>query len=207
MILSLQLSNAMMAVYSSVKDPGLQLQLLRHLPLSTFAQSLLRRRLALAFFFDDPKFFTKDSKSLIDLKIITRHLHKPQFSVSRQTDYAGFAALIGLLVIGLDNAEPPPIDAGREATAAFNADIDVLAERVKRLSTQILDTDAAHRKRTEAKEMVDTFHPCLLYGIRTQRQSKGMIWGDDAESEKQRSMMNGFFRKAKPVRRDLNGAE
>ncbi|KAL9585813.1 MAG: hypothetical protein Q9212_001291 [Teloschistes hypoglaucus] len=193
------LSNAIKAVYSSVGDPGMQLQLLQHLPSNSITQSLLRRRLALAFLFHDQTFLTKEPQPLIDLKTVIRHLDKPQFALNHTTDYASLAALIGILVIGLDSADPPPNDAGRDATIAFNADIDKLAERVHKLWSLINDTKAAHKDRTEAKEVLRWFETCLKAGIRTEEKSKGMILDDDTALEKQRSVMKGFLRRDKPV--------
>ncbi|KAL9582581.1 MAG: hypothetical protein Q9203_005433 [Teloschistes exilis] len=144
-------------------------------------------------------FLTKDSQSLIDLKTITRHLHKPQFAVNPATDYASLAALIGILVIGLDKADPPPNDAARNATIAFNADIDILAKVVHKLYTLVIDTKAAHRKRTEAKEALESFETSLKAGIRTEPKPRGTIVDDDAGFEKQRSIMKGFIRREMPV--------
>lgn len=177
----------------------MQLQLLQHLPSNSLTQSLVRRRLALSFLFHDQAFLTKDSQSLIDLKTITRHLHKPQFAVNPATDYANLAALIGILVIGLDKADPPSNDAGSDATIAFNADIDILAKVVHKLYTQVIDTKAAHRKRTEAKEALESFETSLKAGIRTEPKPRGTIVDDDAGFEKQRSIMKGFIRREKPV--------
>ncbi|KAL8769528.1 MAG: hypothetical protein Q9194_005424 [Teloschistes cf. exilis] len=174
-------------------------QTLRHLPSNSLTQSLVRRRLALSFLFHDQTFLTKDSQSLIDLKTITRHLHKPQFAVNPATDYASLAALIGILVIGLDKADPPPNDAARNATIAFNADIDILAKVVHKLYTLVIDTKAAHRKRTEAKEALESFETSLKAGIRTEPKPRGTIVDDDAGFEKQRSIMKGFIRREMPV--------
>ncbi|KAL8629979.1 hypothetical protein Q9189_004294 [Teloschistes chrysophthalmus] len=144
-------------------------------------------------------FLTKEPQPLLDLKTVISHLDKPQFALNHTTDYASLAALIGILVIGLDNADPPPNDGGRDATIAFNADVDKLAERVHKLWSLINDNKAAHRERTEAKEVLRWFETCLKAGIRTEEKPKGMILDDDTVLEKQRSIMKGFFRRDKAV--------
>ncbi|KAL8701263.1 MAG: hypothetical protein Q9224_000585, partial [Gallowayella concinna] len=134
------------------EDPGLQLQLLRNLPSSSSRQSLFRRRLALAFFFRDPAPLSKQREDLSDLEAITRHLGESHFIVNTETDYSALAASIATLAIGLDDGDPPPMDASTEAIATFNNDLDRLALRIKAMFTQIVDTGASHMKRTEAKE-------------------------------------------------------
>ncbi|KAL8692162.1 MAG: hypothetical protein Q9218_002758 [Villophora microphyllina] len=199
-----ELSNFSQTICASVKDPCMQLSLLRHLPSSSSPQSLLRRRLALAFFFNDRMFLKKEIERLINLKTITRHLYRPQFAISRGTDYASLAASIGILVIGLDNADPPPVHAGANTVAAFNANIDMLAVRIHEMFAHIKDAGATYRKRTEAKEVLEWFGTCLSSALRTQPKPKGMIWGDDVGIEKQRNIMKGFFQKDRSAR-SLNG--
>ncbi|KAL8802374.1 MAG: hypothetical protein Q9182_003864 [Xanthomendoza sp. 2 TL-2023] len=188
-------TTAMLAIiYASVQDSGLQLQLLQNLPSSSSRQSLFRRRLALAFFFRDPASLSKLREDLADMKTITRHLGKSRFTVNTETDYSALAASIAALAIGLDDGDPPSADASKEAVAAFNHDLDKLAQRIKGMFTQIVDTGASHMKRTEAKEVLESFHSCLVYAVRTKQKPKGMMWGDDAVDEKQKRVMKEFLR-------------
>ncbi|KAL8732366.1 MAG: hypothetical protein Q9166_002764 [cf. Caloplaca sp. 2 TL-2023] len=186
-------------IYPSVQDPSLQLQLLRNLPSSSSRQNLLRRRLALAFFFYDPSFLSKDREKLVDMKVITRHLSTSNFVVNSETDYPGLAASIAILAIGLDDGDPPPADADKEAITAFNDDLDALAQRIKGMSTQIVGTGASHMKRNAAKEVLESFHSRLVYAVRTKQKPKGMMWGDDVGMEKQKSVMNNFVQRDGPV--------
>ncbi|KAL9599454.1 MAG: hypothetical protein Q9179_003547 [Wetmoreana sp. 5 TL-2023] len=189
------LSTALKMIYSSVEDSELQLQLLRHLPSFSPRQALFRRRLALAFFYCDEYSLSEDRKHLIDLKAIRRRLSHSRFTVHYETDYPGLAASIAVLAIGLDDGDPPPIDACKDDQVAFNESIDVLAQKIKGIDNQIIDTSASHRKRTEAKEVVDSFHKCLICAVRTQQKPRSMIWGEYGENEKQRSIMKNFFQK------------
>ncbi|KAL8679852.1 MAG: hypothetical protein Q9186_003918 [Xanthomendoza sp. 1 TL-2023] len=182
-------------IYPSVQDPGLQLQLLRNLPSSSSRQSLFRRRLALAFFFHDPASLSKLREDLSDLKAISRNLGKSNFIVNTETDYSALAASIATLAIGLDDGDPPRMDASKEAIATFNNDLDRLALRIKAMFTQIVDTGASHMKRTEAKEVLESFHSCLVYAVRTKQKPKGMMWGDDVVDEKQKNVMKSFVQR------------
>lgn len=183
---------ALITVYHSTEDLGLQLQLLRSFPACSSRTSLLRRRLALAFFFDDQNYLSRDRVRLVDFRAIVDNLTRPKFVVNNDTDYPAFAASIAILAIGVDDGDPPTEDANREAQAAFNDNVDILARRIKAMFTQIVDTGASHMRRTEAKQALESFHACLAYAVRTKQKPRGMIWEDDAEVEKQQSMINDF---------------
>ncbi|KAL8873738.1 MAG: hypothetical protein Q9174_000845 [Haloplaca sp. 1 TL-2023] len=186
------LSAALSTIYSSVEDSSLKLQLLRHLPSLSAKHNLFRRRLAMAFFFCDLALLTRSSEVLVDHPAIIRHLNKKRFAVNNKTNYADLAALVAILSIGLDNAGPPPTDASKEVHDSFNERVDVLVEKIKAMSNQVIDTGASHRKRTEAKEVLESLLACLRFSVRTDQKPKGMLWGDDAGTEKQQSMMKHF---------------
>ena len=193
-------------VYHSVQDPGLRLQLLRNLPSSSSQQSLLRRRLALAYFFHDSAYLSKARETLLDMKTITHYLRQPRFVVNSETNYPGLAAAMSILAIGLDNADPPPVEASREVITAFNDDLDMLAQRIKGMFTRIVDTGASHMRRTEAKEVLESFHSCLVYAVRTKQKPKGMMWEDDVGTEKQKDIMKSFLQRDKAVDKSvMNG--
>ncbi|KAL8998975.1 MAG: hypothetical protein Q9169_002081 [Polycauliona sp. 2 TL-2023] len=197
---------AMLAtLYHSVQNPGLQLQLLRNLPSSNSHQTLFRRRIALAFFFQDPVYLSKPRQQLLDMKTTTRCLRQPRFAVNNGTDYPNLAASVSILAIGLDNGDPPPAEASKEAIVAFNEDLDMLAQRIKGMFTQIVDTGASHMRRTEAKEVLESFHSCLVYAVRTKQKSKGRMWEDEVGVEKQKSVMKTFVQRDKAVDKPVNG--
>lgn len=184
---------ALITIYHLTEDLGLQLQLLRSFPASSSGTSLLRRRLALAFFFSDQSYLSKDRDRLVDFRAIVDHLTRPKFVVNNDTDYPAIAASIAILAIGVDDGDPPTEDANKEAQAAFNDNVDILARRIKATFTQIVDTGASHMKRTEAKQALESFHACLAYAVRTKQKPRGMIWEDDAEVERQKSMISDFI--------------
>ncbi|KAI4186070.1 MAG: hypothetical protein LQ346_005761 [Caloplaca aetnensis] len=183
---------ALITVYQMTEDLGLQLQLLRNFPARSLQTSLLRRRLALAFFLRDQDYLSNDRDRLVDFRAIVHHLTKPLFVVNNQTDYPNFAASIAILAIGVDDGDPPAEDAKKEAEANFNDNVDILARRIKAMFTHIVDTGASHMKRTEAKQALESFHACLAYAVRTKQKPRGMIWEDDTDVEKQKSMISHF---------------
>ncbi len=129
------------------------------------------------------------------MKAITRYLSQPRFIINSETNYPGLAAAIAILAIGLDNGDPPPTEATKETITAFNNDVDMLAQRIKGMFTQIVDTGASQMRRTEAKEVLESFHSCLVYAVRTKQKPKGMMWEDDVGAEKQERMMMDFVQR------------
>ncbi|KAL8950776.1 MAG: hypothetical protein Q9222_003208 [Ikaeria aurantiellina] len=167
-------------------------ELLRNLPSSSPQLIRIRRRLALAFFFDDASVVLRDKEPLADMSTIIDHLNQPHFRVSTETDYPSLAATVAILAIGLDNSDPPAPEVGAASKAIFNESVDVLARKVKSIFTQIVDTGASHVKRTEAKEVLESFHSCLVHAIRTTQKPMGKIWTEDAAVEKQGALMRDF---------------
>lgn len=195
MSILIQLATAFKPIYHTVEDLGLQLQLLQYLPASSPRLNLLRRRLAFAFCFHDQTYLSKAKAHLVDFKAIIHRLNKPQFDINRETNYPHLAASIAILAIGLDNGDPPSADTDKNVEMAFNDNVDALAQRIKTMFTQIADTGASHMKRTEAKEVLESFYLCLVYAVRTRQKPRGMMWGNDTETEKQKSMMIDFTRR------------
>ncbi|KAI4182836.1 MAG: hypothetical protein LQ348_004792 [Seirophora lacunosa] len=192
-----QITTALIAVFHSVKDLGLQLRLLRSFPAFSPASALLQRRLALAFFFDERSFLMKTAGNLVDFKAIRRHLNRPEFVVNSTTDYSDLAAAIVILAIGIDDGDPPPDGASKETKAAFDHDVDTVAQKIKAMFNQINDTGAAHMKRTDAKQSLESFHSTLVYAMRTKQKAKGGIWDEEEVIEKQKGVMSGFARREK----------
>lgn len=193
-----EFTNALTPIYNSVEDLGLQLQLLQYLPASSTRLHLLRRRLAFAFFFHDETYLSRQKTPLVDIEALVHRLDKTQSNISRETNYPNLAASIAILAIGLDNGDPPSPGEDKSVEMAFNDNIDALAQRIKSMFTQIADTGASHMKRTEAKEVLESFYLCLVYAVRTRQKPRGMMWGDDTDIEKQQSMMNSFARRERP---------
>ncbi|KAL9593889.1 MAG: hypothetical protein Q9219_007329 [cf. Caloplaca sp. 3 TL-2023] len=184
---------ALVPIYHSVKDLSLQLRLLRHLPASSSQLCLLRRQLAFAFFFHNQAYLSKEGEQLVDFKTILRRLDGPEFTINSDTNYPNLAASVAILAIGLDNGNPTFSAVDEEAERAFCGSVDVLAQKIKLMFTQIIDTGASHVRRTEAKEVLESFHSYLVYAVRIRQRPRGVIWDDNGQTKKQRTVMNGFI--------------
>ncbi|MCJ1469181.1 hypothetical protein MMC07_007814 [Pseudocyphellaria aurata] len=178
-------------IYPSVQDSTLRLQMLQSIPASSSRMSLLRRRLAMAFFFENEAFLRKADDDLIDMKLIAHHLRKPLFKIRYDTDYSELSASISMLSIGIESGDRPPPENDKQEIVAFNADVDLVTGRISEMYSHIVDT-AAHVKRTEAKEVLEAFQSQLLYAIRTKPKAKMGLF-DDSTAE--RALMRGFLGK------------
>ena len=176
---SFQLQKALKAVYKSVNDPALRLQLLHNLPAFGFGTAVFRRRLALAFFFHDTTYLKKPAEeSMVDLNSVADHLQNPRFTITKTTDYAVLTADLAMLNIGIDTGDPAlPFSTTKDEIRFDNA-VDMLSTRIKELSTQIIGTSALNMRRTEAKEILDGIQRRLSYAVRSRPPPKKTILVD-----------------------------
>ena len=94
------------SVVAFVSNLGLRVQLVNNLPAHTPQLQLFRRRLALAFFFEDPSYMMKSSDSLLTISVVAKHLEDSTFDINKDTDYKELSGLISLLDIGIDDGFP-----------------------------------------------------------------------------------------------------
>ncbi|KAI9659680.1 MAG: hypothetical protein M1829_006553 [Trizodia sp. TS-e1964] len=194
------------SLISFVRDPQLRLQLINCLPVYVPRLHTLRRRLALAYFFEDSANITASADYLANIPRIIRHLQKPQFSINANTNYPVLGALMSLLDIGIDDGVSPDSFPDAESENLYNREVDSLATCIKAIFTRISDSGASHMARTEAKENIERIHHRLLYAVRTKEKPKIGIFGgnfggvDDTPS----GLMPKFLLKPKPSA-DHNG--
>ena len=188
----------MSTAFKSVTDATLRLRLLQNLPASCHRLILLRRRLALACFFHEIGYLSQHVNNKIDLKSIARHLGSPQFIVNNATDYSELTAAIRTLSIAVDCGDPPSSPCATEEEKAFNTDIDALALKINSMFAGIVDTNASHGGRTEAKEELEAFQHWLSYGVRTRPPVRKSLFGDSTpQSIADRHMMEAFVKTGK----------
>lgn len=190
--LSIQLQAISTKIYSFVEDSTLRLQMLQNIPSSSSQLSILRRRLALAFFFENEDYLCKSSKDLIDMKAIARQLRKPRFKIRNDTDYTELAALVAILHIGFDNGNPPVPGSDKPTSDRFNRRIDSLSDCIHAMFSHIVDTGASHMKRTQAKQALELFHSKLLYDIRTKPKPKTMMF-ESSKTDGDQESLNKFL--------------
>ena len=188
----------MSTAFMSITDANLRLRLLQNIPASCDRLILLRRRLALACFFQDIGYLSQHAVNNIDLKSIARHLEGPRFVISNATDYSEITTAIGTLSIAIDCGDPPSSPYATKEELAFNRDIDALALRVNSMFADIVDTGASRRGRTEAKEVLEAFQHWLSYGVRTKPPPKKSLFGESTlHGIADRHIMEAFVEKGK----------
>ena len=109
-------------------------------------------------------------------------------------DYMEIKAITSLLNIVIDIGRSTLAFPTREAEREFNADVDRLAEHVKRIFSAMEDSGASHLKRTEAKQGLEALRYRIIYSIRTKRQVKS-LFGHNSPTKK----IPALFSKAKVV--------
>lgn len=184
--------------FKTITDATLRLRLLQNTLASSHRLIVLRRRLALACFYQDIGYLNQQADDTIDLKGIARHLEDPQFMTSNATDYGELGAVIGILGIALDCGDPPSSRCATNEEKAFNRDIDVLSLKIKSMFADIVDTGASHMGRTEAKEALEAFQHRLSYGVRTRPPPKKSLFGESSvEDTADRHVMEAFVERGK----------
>lgn len=164
-------------MFHSTVDSQLRLQLVSNLPACAPALGFLRRRLALAFFFEDPSYLSKAPQDLLNLDTVTDHLLRRAFDIKVDTDYAQLAARISILDIGIDHGISSVDMCDLPNEASFNREVDSLAKQIKAMFTGLIDSGASHMSRTEAKEVLRIVHYRLIYAVRTIQEPKSSLFG------------------------------
>lgn len=188
----------MTTAFRCITDATLRLRLLQNISATSRRLILLRRRLALACFFQDIEYLSQQAGDAIDLKDIVSHLEGSQFMIGNATDYGDLAATIGILSIAIDDGDFQSSPSVTKAENVFNHEIDVLSMKIKSMFAGIVDTGASHMGRTEAKEVLEAFQYRLSYGVRTKPPPKQSLFGDSTvESALDRHMMEAFIEKGR----------
>lgn len=188
----------MTTAFKFITDATLRLRLLQSISATSHRLILLRRRLALACFFQDIGYLSQQADDAIDLKVIVDHLEDPQFTISNATDYGEVTAAIGILSIAIDGGDPQSSPSVTKGENGFNREIDALSMKIKSMFADIVDTGASHMGRTEAKEVLEAFQYRLSYGVRTKPPPKQSLFGDSTvDSALNRHMMEAFIEKGK----------
>jgi hypothetical protein len=187
------------SIFQSVDEATLRFQILRCIPQTSPRSHELRRRLALAFFFDDVKYSVQAPEVTLDLRDITRKLNEPQFKLDRESDYHELSATISILDIAIDNGQSLEKDITiPKYERAFNEEVDELAARIYVLWSSINDAGAAFFSRIDAKQVMDGLRQRLLYAVRTELQPKLHIFDstpDDSDNSHMIRKQGEFMKK------------
>lgn len=162
-----------------------QSKLLEHILPSSKRTSLFRCRLAVAFLIGTPSpLIDEVSDEVLDLTRITRHLRNAGIELAlhkeKRTgdfDYASLAATTSLLNIAIDVGRTALRFPDKATEARFNADVDALAERIRRIFRAIEDSGASHLRRTETKQSLEAMHYRIIYSVRSKPPPKKSFFG------------------------------
>lgn len=172
----------------------------------------LKRRLASAFFFDDPKRADTRPEDTVTIRAVIDRLEEDEFQLNAETDFKELHALMMLLNVALGDASKDrvlsPLIAntleGRERErvlmAEFDAEVDELAESMKSMVTRVAPlSKGVHEWRIETKNAMELIRERLVYQVRIKPVPKIKMFGDDGEDVgshvKQQDFMKGFFLK------------
>lgn len=188
------------SAFQAVKDVTLQSQLLKHILPTTPDIALLRARLAVSFLINDESVLLEPVTEVLNLKRITQHLRSARFDSklyqaksTNNYDYSELKATTSLLNIVIDIDRASTEFPGKEAESEFNADVDALADRVKRIFSAIEDSGASHLKRTEAKQSLEALHYRIVFSVRSKPRVRTIFGIDDHQTTIPQSMANKRF--------------
>ncbi|PFH58198.1 hypothetical protein XA68_14038 [Ophiocordyceps unilateralis] len=181
------------------KSQSIRANALLCLPLSSERLHDLRRRLAIAFLFDESPLAprTKDSVTIQDFIDV---LDSPGFNITLQTDFAELKSRIVILDMAIDDGSAVVSD-GRQDDARFNQDVDRLAQKLGEIWRRINDS-GMKLARTETKSVVEWVQQRLLHSVRTRKRVKKSVFDlssqeeDPFELRRQQDYMTRFLRKA-----------
>ncbi|PNH33094.1 hypothetical protein VD0002_g9761 [Verticillium dahliae] len=201
--------HACASLWTAFDTSSLRLASIQQIVPTTRKSRELRRRLALACFLGDP---TLARQHPDDQGFIPEAMHRlkgDEFHIKRKTDYVELRAQIQLFDIALDDGSFYPGSTSYDAAAAFDAEVDHLAQQLKTIWGSINDSGAAYLSRTEAKNSIDCAQKRLTYAVRTKPPPKRNIFElpeqrKEVATETQKAFMNKFISALKkPPRPDV----
>ncbi|VUC32326.1 unnamed protein product [Clonostachys rosea] len=178
---------------------SLRLNSLLCLPLSNEKARNLRRRLATAFFFNDPNLGDREPAEIVTVERCINRLKEPDLSVTRKTDFEELKAKIIFLDIAIASGSFSPFE-NAENEKIFNEQVDELAGILAALTRKINDS-GMKLSRAEAKSVIEWIQKRISLSIRTKRQRKADIFqtldrAEDPSIPQQRAYMQNFLKKA-----------
>lgn len=194
------------SIYDHVPEYTLRWDAVSCIPLTQPRLLDLRRRLSIAFLFDDPKRGQLPPDQTFSIRAVIDRIdsdHTGIFTVDRrqQTDFFELASLVELLAVAIGDGNCPSASCSGAVEGQFNVDVDVLSTRLKLLASNIHDQGAAYVSRLEAKGVLRDVERKLQYLTRTRPRPKDDIFGiksrsedgDDEQRPKQRRFMERFL--------------
>lgn len=186
------------AIFTSLASPTLRQKLVSALPSSSLVVHNFRRRLALAFVLDKPRYLDGSLENpALTARLLLLFEKGAALRITPDTDYVALRAQLGLLNIALDAgfSDFEFRECGdAHAEKKFNENIDALTNAVRELSARIVDAGAAHMSRTEAKMTAEIVAQRLEFQIRT-RDKPPKDWFGEAARRDGEEFMRGFLKR------------
>ncbi|KAL2830196.1 hypothetical protein BDW59DRAFT_22100 [Aspergillus cavernicola] len=191
--------------HTTLKDAELQSRVLEHIVPTNDWIATLRRRLAFIFLTGDSSADVGSQDMKSEVTRIINILKDPRFDVKRhkkkgqpEYDYGELKAITTFLNIVIDSGWSETQFPDEIKEEDFNSEVDVLAERVKKIFTAIEDSGASHLKRTLAKEALESLHYRIVYSVRTKPPPKKTMFGQYKPEQKTQNTLK-FVKKKKVV--------
>ncbi|RDW72646.1 uncharacterized protein DSM5745_07818 [Aspergillus mulundensis] len=186
-------TNICYIAHSTLQDAELQSRLLDHIAPANDWIATLRRRLAYIFLTKDFSVSPGSQHRKAEVNRINNILKHPRFNVKRwkkkgapQYDYAELISITTFLEIIIDSGWSETQFPDRRAEDEYNKEVDVLADRIKKIFSAIEDSGASHLMRTLAKGALESLHYRVLYSVRTKPREKNSLFGKyDPEEDNQ----------------------
>lgn len=173
----------------------------------------LRRRLAYIFLTGDPLVDAGSQDRTAEIKRIISILKDPRYDVKRykrkdqpEYDYGELRAITTFLNIIIDSGWSETQFPDKGAEDEFNNEVDVLADRIKKVFTAIEDSGASHLKRTLAKEALETLHYRVVYSVRTKARPKKTFFGEYESQQKTQNILKFVKKKEVVILSDKSGS-
>lgn len=161
----------------------------------------LKRRLACAFVFDEPKRADTRPEDTVTIRAVIDRLDEDEFQLHAKTDFKELHALMMMLNVALGDASKHrvPVTLGttttttgeheRDLSAEFDAEVDELAENMKSMVTRVAPlSKGIHVSRIEAKNAMELIRERLLYQVRIKPMAKIKMFGQDIDEDDEMSL-------------------
>ncbi|KAL4786020.1 hypothetical protein BJX76DRAFT_148052 [Aspergillus varians] len=206
-------SNICDIAYATLKDAELQSRLLEHIvPVNDWIATL-RRRIAYIYLTGDPLADAGSQDKKFEVNRITKILKDPRYDVRRhkrkgqpEYDYGELKAIATFLNVAIDCGWSETQFPDESAEDEFNSEVDVLADRVKKIFTAIEDSGASHLKRTLAKEALESLHYRIVYSVRTKPRPKKVLFGKYEPQQKTENILKYVKKKEVVILSDKPGS-
>ncbi|KAI5464477.1 hypothetical protein BGZ63DRAFT_421506 [Mariannaea sp. PMI_226] len=183
-------------VYNHVKSQSIRSNVLACLPRDHIESNELRRRLAVAFLFEDPELSRQDPDKVVTIRALANRLDRDDFRFKSNTDFTELQAGITFFDAALDDGCFSPTG-DLEDEKRFNQDVDELTKRLRELWKEINDS-GMKLSRTELKSTIEWVRQRLMYSVRTRKKAKNSIFDrEDVSLPKQQAYMKSFLSRVK----------